>query len=146
MCILYHICATYRVEIKRAANPHPSSDRSAPCGTTLATAFGSDLRSVDTLRDLRFALRQPDDFVAGESCGSAYGLGICTRLRSPDPAGTDPTKPAVLLAIIVSPSFTPPFPPPSRAASRASRSQARPPPSPRRSATGTCPPAQTRQQ
>ena len=38
-----------------------------PCGTTLATAFGSDLRSVDTLRGSRFALRQPDDFVAGES-------------------------------------------------------------------------------
>ena len=58
-----------------AAKPNPSSDRSAPCGTALATAFGSDLRSVDTLRGSRFALRQPDDFVAGESRGSALGLG-----------------------------------------------------------------------
>ena len=45
--------------------------RACPCGTTLATAFGSDLRSVDTLRGSRFALRQPDDFVAGESRGSS---------------------------------------------------------------------------
>ena len=39
--------------------------RTGPCGTTLATAFGSDLRSVDTLRSSRFALTQPDRFVTG---------------------------------------------------------------------------------
>jgi len=33
----------------------------------LETAFGSDLRSVDTLRGSRYALRQPDAFGAGES-------------------------------------------------------------------------------
>ena len=31
--------------------------RAGPCGTTLATAFGSDLRSVDTLRS---SLRSPN--------------------------------------------------------------------------------------
>jgi len=40
---------------------------SGPCGTTLATAFGSDLRSVDTLRSSRVALTQPDAYGAGES-------------------------------------------------------------------------------
>ena len=41
--------------------------RSGPCGTTLVTAFGSDLRSVDTLRSSRYALTQPDAFGAGAS-------------------------------------------------------------------------------
>ena len=40
-----------------------------PCGTTLATAYGSDLRSVDILRSSRFALTQPDACGAGESLG-----------------------------------------------------------------------------
>ena len=39
--------------------------RTGPCGTTLATAFGSDLRSVDTLGSSRFALTQPDCFATG---------------------------------------------------------------------------------
>ena len=41
--------------------------RAGPCGTTLAPAFGRDLRSVDTLRGSAFGLGQPDDFVAGAS-------------------------------------------------------------------------------
>ncbi len=50
--------------------------RAGPCGTTLVTAFGSDLRSVDTLRGSRFALSRPDDFVAGASrSGDTHLLG-----------------------------------------------------------------------
>ena len=42
------------------ARASPPATRAGPCGTTLAPAFGSDLRSVDTLRGSRYALSQPD--------------------------------------------------------------------------------------
>ena len=53
--------------------------RAGPCGTTLATAFGSDLRSVDTLRSSRYALTQPDAFGAGASRdGQAIAASLAT--------------------------------------------------------------------
>ena len=54
-----------RFEIENNQNNFFFSPRTGPCGTTLATAFGSDLRSVDTLRSSRFALTRPDAFGAG---------------------------------------------------------------------------------
>ena len=54
--------------------------RAGPCGTTLATAFGSDLRSVDTLRSSRYALTQPDAFGAGASRdGQAILASVATQ-------------------------------------------------------------------
>ena len=53
---------------------------SGPCGTTLATAFGSDLRSVDTLRSSRVALTQPDAYGAGESRMTTNRCRLAERL------------------------------------------------------------------
>ena len=54
-----------RFEIENNQNNFFFSPRTGPCGTTLSTAFGSDLRSVGTLRSSRFALTQPDRFATG---------------------------------------------------------------------------------
>ena len=54
-----------RFEIENNQNNFFFSPRTGPCGITLATAFGSDLRSMDTLRSSRFALTRPDCFATG---------------------------------------------------------------------------------
>ena len=59
---IFHPCV---LGLKTTRTTFPFSPRTGPCGTTLATAFGSDLRSVDTLRSSRFALTQPDRFATG---------------------------------------------------------------------------------
>ena len=76
-------------EIENNQNNSFFSPRTGPCGTTLATAFGSDLRSVDTLRSSRFALTQPDRFATGvflrgvlESAGGCppHAKGSCFKI------------------------------------------------------------------
>ena len=68
--ILFQYFLPQRTQRSQRSWDGEKGERSAPCGTTLATAFGSDLRSVDTLRGSRFALRQPDACRRGRMASS----------------------------------------------------------------------------
>ena len=83
------------IRVNSAAMPK-GVRRAGPCGTTLVTAFGSDLRSVDTLRRSRYALTQPDAFGAGASRDGlrSFDKASVHRLGNGFNARLDAAKPA----------------------------------------------------